>query len=310
MIEFQHVAKEFDGRRVIDDFSLTVRSGEFCVLLGASGSGKSTALRLVNRLLAVSAGTIRVAGKDIAGIPVEQLRRGIGYVIQSVGLFPHWSVADNIATVPRLLGWPEARVQVRVSELLNLLRLDAEIARRRPHQLSGGQAQRVGVARALAADPAVLLMDEPFGALDAITRGALQDELARIHHATGKTILFVTHDIDEALKLAGSIAVIDKGRILQHGSPAAILESPADPLVAALVGEDGLRLLAVRKCGETMRPLDGNAMPTSEPIEASAPLRTALATMLARRTDRLVVRNADGRVVGLLTLGDIVRSGK
>ena len=310
MIQIERVVKEFDGRRVIDDLSLAVPQGELCVLIGASGSGKSTALRLVNRLVAADAGTIRVNGADVATVPVERLRRGIGYVIQSVGLFPHWSVEDNIATVPRLLGWPEARVRDRVAALLDLLRLDAEIAKRRPHQLSGGQAQRVGVARALAADPAILLMDEPFGALDPITRSALQDELANIHRATGKTILFVTHDIDEALKLAGRIAVIDRGRIVQVGTPRQVLEAPAEPLVAALIGEDGLRLLAVRTAADAARPLDGQAVPEGEPLDGAAPLRAALSAMLARRTDRIAVKGADGRVTGTIALGDIVRNGR
>lgn len=310
MIEFERATKEFDGHRAIDEFSLAVPRGEFCVLIGASGSGKSTALRLVNRLIAASAGTIRVDGMDVGAVPVERLRRGIGYVIQSVGLFPHWSVEDNIATVPRLLGWPEERVRARVNELLGLLRLDPEIARRRPHQLSGGQAQRIGVARALAADPAILLMDEPFASLDAITRSALQDELASIHRATGKTILFVTHDIDEALKLGDSVAVIDRGRLVQHGSPRAILEAPAAPLVAMLVGDDGMRLLAVRTVAEVMRPLDGEAPPAGEPVEPATNLRGALAAMVARRADRLAVKGADGRLDGVLSLGDIVRAGQ
>ena len=310
MIEFERVTKEFEGRRAVDDLSLTVSEGELCVLIGASGSGKSTALRLINRLVTASAGTIRVGGADVATIEIEHLRRGIGYVIQSVGLFPHWSVADNIATVPRLLGWPEAKVRARIAELLDLLRLDPDIGRRRPHQLSGGQAQRIGVARALAADPGILLMDEPFGALDAITRGALQDELARIHHATGKTILFVTHDIDEALKLADRIVVIDKGRIVQEGTPRAILESPAGPLVSALVGEDGLRLLSVRAIGDVAQTIDGHVPPTGEPIDAALPLRAALVAMLARRTDRLAVRNTNGIVTSIVTLADIVRNGR
>ncbi len=310
MIEFEHVTKEFDGRRVIDDFSLAVPRGEFCVLIGASGSGKSTALRLVNRLIATTAGTVRVDGEDVGAVPIERLRRGIGYVIQSVGLFPHWSVADNVATVPRLLGWPEEKVLDRVAELLALLRLDPEIAPRRPHQLSGGQAQRVGVARALAADPAILLMDEPFAALDAITRSALQDELAQIHRTTGKTILFVTHDIDEALKLAESIAVIDHGRLVQHGSPRAILEAPAGPLVGNLVGEDGLRLLAVRTVSDVARPLDGEAAPNGEPIDGATTLRAALSVMVERRVERLGVKGSDGQIAGTLTLGDIVGSAR
>ena len=225
MIELNAVTKLYGDKRILDTISFTVPTGAFCALVGPSGSGKSTTLRLINRLIEKSAGTIRIGGVDIATLPVEALRRKIGYAIQSVGLFPHWTVADNIATVPRLLKWPEPRIRDRVRELMALVQLDAEaMAARYPHQLSGGQQQRVGVARALAADPEVVLMDEPFGALDPITRVALRAELRRIHKATKKTILFVTHDIDEGLQLADALAVLRDGRLVQFGAPAEILE--------------------------------------------------------------------------------------
>ena len=202
MIEIDGVTKVYGERRVVDRLSLTVPTGGFCVLLGSSGSGKSTTLRMINRLIEIDSGSIRVAGEDVRSVPTEALRRRIGYAIQSIGLFPHWTVEDNIATVPRLLKWPHSRMRDRVTELLELFRLEPATYRGKyPHQLSGGEQQRVGVARALAADPELLLMDEPFAAVDPITRDALQAELARIHRETIKTIVFVTHDIEEALRL-------------------------------------------------------------------------------------------------------------
>jgi osmoprotectant transport system ATP-binding protein len=307
MIELEHVAKAYGGRVVVDDLSLRVEAGELCVLIGSSGCGKSTTLRLINRLVAADAGTIRVGGVDVGAIPPEQLRRHIGYAIQSIGLFPHWSVADNIATVPRLLKWPAARVCRRVAELLELLRLDPAVYRGKyPHQLSGGEQQRVGVARALAGDPDVLLMDEPFGAVDPITRDALQAELAHIHSATGKTILFVTHDIEEALRLAGRIAIMDRGRVIQCGTPLDILECPQNDFVRDFVGRQGLglKLLSVRTVGDRLRPgetAEGDA------VALDAPLREALSAMTARHTDRLPVADADGRRIGAIVLADLVR---
>jgi osmoprotectant transport system ATP-binding protein len=246
MIELDHVAHIVGGRRIVDDLSLTVADGELCALVGPSGSGKSTTLKMINRMLPVSEGVIRIDGTDVARRQPEELRRSIGYVIQSIGLFPHWTVADNIATVPRLLNWPEARRRARVAELFDLLRLDPAEAGKYPHQLSGGQQQRVGVARALAADPKILLMDEPFGALDPITRKALQAELASIHHRLGKTIIFVTHDIDEALVLADRIALLAGGKLVQVGTPEEILANPASDFVRDFVGDPELRRLALK----------------------------------------------------------------
>jgi osmoprotectant transport system ATP-binding protein len=307
MIEIDGVTKRYDGRTVVDDLSLDVPAGEFCVLLGSSGCGKSTTLRMTNRLTAIDAGTIRVGGEDVSRLAAEALRRRIGYAIQSVGLFPHWTVEDNIATVPRLLKWPAARVRERVAELLELLRLDpADYRRRYPWQLSGGEQQRVGVARALAADPALLLMDEPFAAVDPITRDALQQELAAIHRRTGKTIVFVTHDIDEALRLATRIAVMNEGRIVQRGTPVELLESPANDFVSDFLGRDelGLRLLSVRRVGDRLR-LGETAEGAALPLDAS--LRDALSAMTARHADRLPVADASGRPCGVVTLADLVR---
>jgi osmoprotectant transport system ATP-binding protein len=307
MIEFDRVSKRYDGRTVVDGLSLTIPQGAFCVLLGLSGCGKSTTLRMINRLVAADSGTIRLNGTDVAAVPPEILRRHIGYAIQSTGLFPHWTVGDNIATVPRLLKWPESRVAARIHELLDLFRLDpAGYRGKYPHQLSGGEQQRVGVARALAADPETLLMDEPFAAVDPITRDALQSELAHIHRATGKTIVFVTHDIEEALRLATTIAVMDKGRIVQFAAPLDLLERPANDFVRDFVGRQGLglKLLSLRRVGERVRAAE---TAVGEPLSAEASLRDALSAMSSRRTDRLPVADAAGRAIGVVTLADLVR---
>ena len=307
MIELERVSKLYDGRPVVDDLSLTVPAGAFCVVLGPSGCGKSTTLRMINRLVPFDSGTIRVGGEDVRRLPPEVLRRRIGYAIQSVGLFPHWRVEDNIATVPRLLNWPRTRVRDRVTELLELLRLDAATYRGKyPHQLSGGEQQRVGVARALAADPDLLLMDEPFAAVDPVTRAALQGEILRIQQATKKTILFVTHDIEEALRLATTIAILERGHLAQWGPPLDILEHPANAFVAGFVGGEagGLKMLALRTVGERLRPgehADG------EPLPSTASLRDALALMMARHVDRLPVVNPAGQPLGVITLADLVR---
>jgi len=307
MIEIDRVSKSYGERRVVDRLSLTIGAGELCVLLGSSGCGKSTTLRMINRLIPTDAGSIRVGGEDVTSLPAEALRRRIGYAIQSIGLFPHWTVEDNIATVPRLLKWREAQVRDRVGELLELFRLDPPIYRGKyPHQLSGGEQQRVGVARALAADPELLLMDEPFAAVDPITRDALQSELANIHRATGKTIVFVTHDIEEALRLATRIAIMERGRIVQLGTPLDILEHPANDFVRDFVGHHGLglKLLSVRKIADRLRrgeTADG------EPLALDASLGEALSAMTARHTDRLPVCDADGHEVGVIVLADLVR---
>ncbi len=307
MIEIERVTKSYGDRTVVDDLSLTVPSGAFCVLLGPSGCGKSTTLRMINRLVPFDSGAIRIDGEDVSRLPPEMLRRRIGYAIQSVGLFPHWRVTDNIATVPRLLGWPRGRVRDRVEELLLMLRLDPEIYREKyPHQLSGGEQQRIGVARALAADPDLLLMDEPFGALDPIARAGLQDELLRIQRQTRKTIVFVTHDIDEALLLASVIGVLDRGRLVQWGTPLELLERPASAFVTEFLGGDAgsLKLLGLRRVAERVRC--GEAA-DGEQIRSDASLRDALAAMIAQHTDRLPVADTSGRVVGAIALADLVR---
>ncbi|HLA32560.1 MAG TPA: ABC transporter ATP-binding protein [Pseudomonas sp.] len=306
MIELSNVSKLFDQTRAVDDISLTVQTGELCVLVGTSGCGKSTTLRMINRLIAHSAGSIRIDGRDIEQIDPQQLRRGIGYAIQSTGLFPHWTVARNIAVVPRLLGWPTARIRQRVEELLQLLELaPAEFAGKYPHQLSGGQAQRVGVARALAGDPDILLMDEPFGALDPITRESLQNELLRIQSQVRKTIVFVTHDMDEALKLANRIVVMDKGRIVQQDSPQALLAKPVNAFVENLLGgqERGLKQAGLLRVAALMQTLATAAAPVAGPrIKTTDNLRQALSLMLWHRCSSLPVVDEQGLQVGVLRL--------
>jgi osmoprotectant transport system ATP-binding protein len=233
----------------VHDVDLTIEAGEFAVLLGPSGCGKSTLLRTLNRLVEPTSGTVLIDGGDVRERDATELRRGIGYVIQAVGLFPHYTVAENVAIVPQLLGWDRARIERRVDELLALIRLDpAQYRARKPRELSGGEAQRVGVARALAAEPRVLLMDEPFAAVDAIVRASLQDEIARVHRELGTTVVFVTHDVDEALRLAGRVVVMNAGRVVQTAPPDEILNRPADDFVRHLVGVDAeTRRLAIER---------------------------------------------------------------
>ena len=308
MIEFEHVHKRFGGHAVIDDLSLRVDEGEFFVLVGPSGSGKSTLLRTVNRLVAIDAGCVRVDGEDVATRDVETLRRGIGYAIQSVGLFPHRTVAENIATVPRLLRWPEAEVCARVDELIALLRLDEPgMADRYPHTLSGGQQQRVGVARALAARPRIVLMDEPFGALDPLTRESLQGSLKAIQRDMGTTILFITHDMDEAFGLGDRVGLMLDGGLAQVGKPIELLHDPADERVRDFVGGTRARLreLAVRTVRENMRR---GERADGEPVDAGATLQEALGAMLAQGRDRLPVHDR-GEAVGAIVLVDLVARG-
>jgi osmoprotectant transport system ATP-binding protein len=313
MIEFRNIAKQFDGYTVVRGLDLSIARGEFCVLIGASGSGKSTILRMINRLLEHSEGEIRFAGEEIRSFAPEILRRRIGYAIQSVGLFPHWTVERNIATVPRLLKWDRGRIERRVSELLGLLGLDeARLRGSYPHQLSGGQQQRVGVARALAADPDVLLMDEPFGALDPVTRESLQVEIARIHRETGKTIVFVTHDMDEALRLATRIVILGGGGIVQAATPRELLANPASDDVRSFIGKAdyGLKLLALTPVRERMRTLDDTELAGLQAlpcISAADDLRAAMSRLVMERTDRLGVTDADGTMVGILHLADLTR---
>ncbi|MFU0446766.1 ABC transporter ATP-binding protein [Pseudocitrobacter faecalis] len=308
MIEFQQVSKYFGDRAAVKDLTLHFKEGAFTVLIGTSGSGKSTTLKMINRLENHDSGTIRFAGEDIRQQPLLALRRRMGYAIQSIGLFPHWTVAQNIATVPQLLKWPKARTQARSDELMALLGLESELRDRYPHQLSGGQQQRVGVARALAADPEVLLMDEPFGALDPVTRSALQQEMRRIHQLLGRTIVLVTHDIDEALRLADHLILMDNGEVVQQGTPLEMLTQPANAFVRTFFGQSelGVRLLSLRQVGEYQRRGERVA---GEPLHVSMSLREALSQFVAQRRLVLPVANEKGEVCGALHFADLLREG-
>ncbi len=236
MIELQHLTKRYDDHPVVDDLSIQVAEGELLVLLGGSGSGKTTTLKMINRLIEPSAGSVQVEGRDVATLAPHDLRRQIGYAFQQVGLFPHMTVAENVAVTPTLLGWGEGEIRHRVDELLALVELDPDDTRnRRPDQLSGGQQQRVGVARALAARPRLMLLDEPFGALDPLTRQRLQESFVRIRRELGLTAVFVTHDMVEALVLGDRIAVMHAGRLVQVGSPRTLMREPADDYVRQLL---------------------------------------------------------------------------
>jgi osmoprotectant transport system ATP-binding protein len=306
-IVFDHVTKRYTGREAaaVDDLSLVIPAGAFCVLVGPSGGGKTTALKMVNRLVPFDAGDIRIDGRSVRDIPVVELRREIGYVIQQIGLFPHMSIGDNVGTVPKLLGWPRQRIRERSAELLELVGLDAADAGRYPAELSGGQRQRVGLARALAADPPLLLMDEPFGALDPITRLRLQTELRRLHREVGKTVIFVTHDVDEAIQMGDRIAILRQGGVLaQYDTPDAILARPADEFVAAFIGEDrALRRLALRRLREVaLHPASPSEPGTHVPLDTT--LRNAVSLMLETKSEHLVVEDDDGNVHGVFRLRD------
>jgi osmoprotectant transport system ATP-binding protein len=306
-IVFDHVTKRYAGRdaAAVDDLSLEIPAGSFCVLVGPSGGGKTTALKMVNRLIPFDSGEIRIDGRNIEELPLTELRRGIGYVIQQIGLFPHMTIGENIATVPRLLGWDKKRQRARSVELLELVGLDASDAGRYPSQLSGGQRQRVGLARALAADPPLLLMDEPFGALDPITRHRLQTQLRRLHREVGKTIIFVTHDIDEAIQMGDRIAILREGGVLaQYDTPDAVLAHPTDDFVAQFIGEDrALRRLALKTLRDV--PLQPGSDPSgSDPwVTSDTTVRNAVSLMLELKTVRLVVKDGD-RVLGVFRLQD------
>ena len=303
MIEFSHVSKLFGAQKAVNDLNLNFQEGSFSVLIGTSGSGKSTTLKMINRLVEHDSGEIRFAGEEIRSLPVLELRRRMGYAIQSIGLFPHWSVTQNIATVPQLQKW--SRIDDRIDELMALLGLEPNLRERYPHQLSGGQQQRVGVARALAADPQVLLMDEPFGALDPVTRGALQQEMTRIHRLLGRTIVLVTHDIDEALRLAEHLVLMDHGEVVQQGNPLAMLTHPANDFVRQFFGrsELGVRLLSLRSVADYVRREE---RAEGEALEERMTLRDALSLFVARGGEVLPVVNTQGQPCGTLHFQDLL----
>ena len=313
MIELQALTKTFGEQTAVKEVSLTVETGQFCTLIGTSGCGKSTTLKMINRLIEPSAGKVLINKQDVSTMPAESLRRRIGYAIQGVGLFPHRNVFENIATVPSLLGWDKETITLRVKELLELFHLDYErFATKFPHQLSGGEQQRVGVARALAAKPEVLLMDEPFGALDPLTRESLQDEILSIQKILGITTIMVTHDIDEAIKMADVIAVMDKGTLLQFDTPQSLLRNPKPGFVSDIVGglDRSLRLLTLNQVKDVLNHnpalVDGAPKPQ---IPFNTNLRDAVSMHIWEGEETLAVVDEAGSVVGTVSLNDILSKG-
>jgi osmoprotectant transport system ATP-binding protein len=303
-LQFDSVTKRYPGADdpVIHDLSFEVPAGEICVLVGPSGCGKTTAMRMVNRMVDITSGDIRIGGRSVRERDPAHLRREIGYVIQQVGLFPHQTIADNIAAVPKLMGWDHKRTGARVQELLELVGLDPGLGRRYPAQLSGGQRQRVGVARALACDPPLMLMDEPFGAIDPINRERLQNEFLRLQARLRKTVVFVTHDIDEAIKMGDRIAVMKVGGILaQYATPAELLVAPADAFVEDFVGADRalkrLALLRVRDLDLWRAPLVREGEPTASARQRAGDSEVPYPLLV----------DADGRPLGWLSERDLAR---
>jgi osmoprotectant transport system ATP-binding protein len=309
MIELQNVSKNFDGVVVLEDISMKVETGEMVMLIGPSGCGKSTLLRMVNRMIEASSGTILIDGRDTGDLDPVTLRRGIGYVIQSIGLFPHMSVLENIEVVPSILGTPKPERKKRAEELLNMVGLEPkQFADRYPRELSGGQQQRIGIARALAADPPILLMDEPFGALDPLARDRLQDEFLRISAEIQKTILFVTHDLDEAIKLGDRICLLNAGSIQQFDTPKAMLHRPANAFVESFLGPDReLKRLARMPVTQLMRPSAAMFDSSLESIASTTTSKEALSRLLAGN-DQLMVTEA-GKVIGVVGLEDFAARG-
>jgi osmoprotectant transport system ATP-binding protein len=305
-IVLDHVTKRYGNspRPAIDDLSITIPAGEICVLIGPSGGGKTTAMKMINRLISITEGDITIDGTSVKALETTELRRGIGYVIQQIGLFPHMTVESNVGTVPRLLGWDKDRIRARSHELLELVGLDPdEHAKRYPSQLSGGQRQRVGLARAMAADPPLMLMDEPFGAIDPITRERLQNDFLRLHRELRKTVVFVTHDIDEAIKMGDRVCILREGGVLaQYDTPEAILAAPADDFVAQFVGADrGLKRLQLRRLDEVDLAPVPNGDTSAPETSSKTTLRDALSLMLTEGSSGVIVKDGDGNTVGYLT---------
>jgi osmoprotectant transport system ATP-binding protein len=309
VVAFEHVTKRYGSADApaVDDLTMTVPAGSICVLVGPSGSGKTTTMKMVNRLIEPTSGRITIGGEDVMRLPAVELRRRIGYVIQQVGLFPHLTIAENVAVVPRLLGWKTPRIRDRVEELLELVGLDAAtFGRRYPSELSGGERQRIGVARALAADPPVMLMDEPFGAVDPIRRDRLQNELLRLQEKVRKTIIFVTHDVDEAIKMADHVAILQRGGILaQFDTPEAILAQPASDFVERFVGADrGLKRLSLARVGDL--PLTPAVTVRVGELRADARRRLEA----AGNPEYALLVDADGRPHGWIRDHDLAGGGE
>lgn len=314
MISFENVSKRYprEGTDAVHDLNLVIDSGTICMLVGPSGCGKTTTMKMINKLISPTSGAILIDGRNIDAVDTIQLRLSIGYIIQDIGLFPHMTVGENIATVPRELGWKNERIGARIEELLELVDLDPKVYRnKKPSELSGGQKQRVGVARALAADPPIMLMDEPFGALDPITRAKMQDEFLRIQGKIRKTIVFVTHDIEEAIKMGDTIAVLRAGRIIQRSTPMEMLSSPTDPFVSELIGgRNSLKILNLMQCGQAMRPMSPAESKHFSPgshhvLGKAATAQDALSEML-RTGDHFVYIREGEEIVGVVDFDDLL----
>ena len=305
-IRLEQVTKLFAGvaRPAVDALDLTIETGQVCVLIGPSGCGKTTTMRMVNRLIEPTSGRIIVGDRDVTAADPVELRRHIGYVIQQIGLFPHMTIAQNVATVPKLLGWDPARIKARTAEMLALVGLDpGQYLSRYPRHLSGGQRQRVGVARALAADPPVMLMDEPFGAVDPIVRGRLQEEFLAILKRLSKTVILVTHDIDEAIRMGDVVAIMKDGRLVQYDTPDRLLAAPADEFVADFVGADrALRRLSLVQARDAVEPgvADGGLT-----LPGSLSVREVLSALLAEGRDAATITGEDRTSLGQITLAAI-----
>jgi osmoprotectant transport system ATP-binding protein len=309
-IAFREVTKRYPGRdqAAVSNLSFEVPPGEICVLIGPSGCGKTTALKMVNRLIPITEGDITIGGRSVKSLELTQLRRGIGYVFQQIGLFPHMTVQDNIGSVPRLLGWSKQRIRDRALELLALVGLDPEAdLSRYPGEFSGGQQQRIGVARAMAVDPPIMLMDEPFGAIDPITRERLQDDFLRLHREVNKTIIFVTHDIDEAIKMGHRIAIMRDGHLVQYATSDELLAAPADEFVASFVGADrGLKRLRVWRLSDLeLDPVPADRNGSAPTINVRTSLRDVLSFMLTEGVTQLTVVDEAKKPVGAIRMDSI-----
>jgi osmoprotectant transport system ATP-binding protein len=304
LLKFDHVSKIYKGgKRAVDDLNLEFESGRFIVFIGPSGCGKTTTMKMINRLIEPTEGTIYINGKNIKNTDPVKLRREIGYVIQQIGLFPHMTIQQNISLVPRLLKWPEEKQRERAKELLQLVDMPEEFLDRYPHELSGGQQQRIGVLRALAADQPLILMDEPFGALDPITRDSLQDELKKLQKELGKTIVFVTHDMDEAIKLADQIVIMRDGKLVQTGTPDEILREPANEFVETFIGKE--RLLQARPNIQTVEQI---MSPKAVTITVDKTLTEAIQIMKEQRVDSLLVVDSRKVLLGYIDVEIIDRN--
>lgn len=299
MVKFTAVSKRYGSAYAVKELNLHIRDNEFVVLIGPSGCGKTTTLKMVNRLIEPTSGTIEVGGKNILDLNPVDLRRGIGYVIQQIGLFPNMTIAQNVDVVPRLLGWDQARRRKRVEELLSMVNMDPAVYMDRyPTELSGGQQQRIGVLRALAAEPPLILMDEPFGALDPITREGLQDELKKLQNEVHKTVIFVTHDIDEALKLADRIVIMKDGLVVQDASPEQLLRNPANDFVASFLGKKRLN-------GIDLQQVDQVMLDTPVAVTPNLGLAEGLALMKRKRVDMVLVIDNEGRLLGSVSAEEV-----